>query len=63
MSRIFWEELGIPESFHDLNIGSGGHRFQTTQFISGMDAVALEWEGLGKNCGYPDQEVLLLVRN
>lgn len=33
MSEVFWEELGIPKTFANLNIGSGLHGEQTARMI------------------------------
>lgn len=45
MSRIFWDELGIPEPLHNLNIGSGSHTFQTAQIMLGMEGIFEEYKG------------------
>jgi UDP-GlcNAc3NAcA epimerase len=45
MSRIFWDELGIPEPLHNLNIGSGSHTFQTAQIMLGLENIFKEYGG------------------
>lgn len=39
MSRIFFDELGIPLPDYNLNIGSGSHGEQTAKMISGIEKV------------------------
>ena len=42
MSRLFFEELGIPRPDLDLEIGSGSHAQQTAAILSRFEAVLLE---------------------
>ena len=37
MSQVFFEELGIPRSDIDLNVGSGSHGAQTARMIEGIE--------------------------
>ncbi len=39
MSRIFFEELGIPEPDANLGVGSGSHGAQTAQMLVGIEQV------------------------
>lgn len=40
MSRVFFEELGLPEPDYDLGIGSGSHGVQTGRMLEALEAVA-----------------------
>lgn len=42
MSDAFFDELGIPEPAHALNIGSGPHGRQTGAMLAGIEEVILE---------------------
>jgi UDP-GlcNAc3NAcA epimerase len=42
MSQVFFDELGIPEPDHNLNVGSGTHGRQTASMITGIEAVLLK---------------------
>ncbi|HEY6546898.1 MAG TPA: UDP-N-acetylglucosamine 2-epimerase (non-hydrolyzing), partial [Vicinamibacteria bacterium] len=42
MSRLFFEELGIPRPDLDLEIGSGSHAQQTAAILSRFEPVLLE---------------------
>jgi UDP-N-acetylglucosamine 2-epimerase (non-hydrolysing) len=42
MSRLFFEELGIPRPDLDLEVGSGSHAQQTAAILSRFEAVVLE---------------------
>ncbi|MBC8319223.1 MAG: UDP-N-acetylglucosamine 2-epimerase (non-hydrolyzing) [Bacteroidetes bacterium] len=42
MSRVFIEELGIPEPDYKLNVGSAGHAQQTAQMIVGIEGILKE---------------------
>jgi UDP-GlcNAc3NAcA epimerase len=42
MSRVFFEEMGIPEPWINLNVGSGTHGQQTSQMLAGIEPVLLE---------------------
>ena len=39
MSRVFFDELGLPEPDQNLEIGSGTHGRQTGQIMSAFDAL------------------------
>ena len=39
MSKVFFEELGIPEPAINLGVGSGSHGQQTGQMLLGLDEV------------------------
>jgi UDP-GlcNAc3NAcA epimerase len=41
MSAVFFDELGIPEPFRNLGVGSGSHGYQTGAMLSGLEAVML----------------------
>ena len=42
MSQIFFEELGIPNPSHNINVGSGRHGKQTAKMIDGIEQILLE---------------------
>ena len=42
MSKVFFEELEIPEPAYDLGIGSGPHGQQTGGMLAGIEAVLIE---------------------
>ena len=42
MSRVFFEELGLPRPDIHLEIGSGSHAGQTGQMMTGIEAVVLD---------------------
>ncbi|MBI2267114.1 MAG: UDP-N-acetylglucosamine 2-epimerase (non-hydrolyzing) [Armatimonadetes bacterium] len=42
MSRIFFEELSIPEPDHHLEVGSGSHGWQTGQMLEKIEKVLLQ---------------------
>ncbi len=42
MSRVFFEELGLPEPWLNLNVGSGTHAQQTCQMLAGLEPVLIE---------------------
>ncbi len=42
MSRLFFEELGIPRPDIDLGVGSGSHAVQTAEVIRRFEPVCLE---------------------
>lgn len=42
MSRVFFEELEIPEPAHNLGAGSGTHAEQTAQMLTGLEALLLD---------------------
>jgi len=39
LSAVFFEEMRIPEPFHNLNVGSGPHGYQTGQMLAKVEAV------------------------
>lgn len=43
MSRIFFDELGIPRPDVNLRIGSGGHGLQTGRMLEALDDVIAEY--------------------
>ena len=44
MSRIFFEELGLPRPDVYLGVGSGSHAWQTAQVMIGFDQVCQEFK-------------------
>ncbi len=44
MSRVFFEELGLPEPDIYLGVGSGSHAWQTAQVMLGFENVCQELE-------------------
>jgi UDP-GlcNAc3NAcA epimerase len=42
MSKVFFEEMGIPLPQHNLNVGSGSHGAQTAKMIEGLESIFLE---------------------
>jgi UDP-N-acetylglucosamine 2-epimerase (non-hydrolysing) len=44
MSRIFFEELGLPRPDAYLGVGSGSHAWQTAQVMIGFDQVCQEFK-------------------
>jgi UDP-N-acetylglucosamine 2-epimerase (non-hydrolysing) len=43
MSRLFFEELGIPKPDLDLGVGSGSHASQTARILERLEPVLLDW--------------------
>jgi UDP-GlcNAc3NAcA epimerase len=41
MSKVFFEELGIPEPFINLNVGSGTHAQQTAEMLVGIEPILI----------------------
>ncbi len=39
MSRVFFEEMGIPEPAHNLGVGSGSHGAQTARVLERLETV------------------------
>lgn len=39
LSAVFFQEMGIPEPFQNLNVGSGPHGFQTGQMLAKIEEV------------------------
>ncbi|GAA3591413.1 UDP-N-acetylglucosamine 2-epimerase (non-hydrolyzing) [Kineosporia mesophila] len=44
LSRVFFDELGLPEPDLDLGVGSGSHAGQTAAVMTGLEKVFLEHE-------------------
>lgn len=42
MSKIFFDELGIPSPDYNLGVGSGKHGEQTAKMIDGIEAILLK---------------------
>jgi len=42
MSGVFFEELGIPQPDHNLQVGSGPHGKQTAAMITGIEEILLK---------------------
>jgi UDP-GlcNAc3NAcA epimerase len=42
MSRVFFEELEIPEPDHNLEVGSGSHGYQTAEIIRRTENILLD---------------------
>jgi len=42
MSRLFFEELNIPEPDYNLEVGSGSHAWQTGRMLEGIESVLLK---------------------
>lgn len=41
MSKVFFEELSIPQPDYNLNVGSGSHGAQTAKMIAGIEEIIL----------------------
>jgi len=42
MSKIFFDELGIPNPDYNLNVGSGSHGAQTAKMLEGLESIFLK---------------------
>lgn len=42
MSKVFFEELGIPQPNYNLNVGSASHGKQTAMMISGIEEILIK---------------------
>lgn len=42
MSQVFFDELGIPEPDHNLNVGSDTHGKQTAQMVIGIEEILMQ---------------------
>jgi UDP-N-acetylglucosamine 2-epimerase (non-hydrolysing) len=47
LSKIFFDELGLPEPDRHLGIGSGSHGVQTARLLEALEAVFVEMEPSG----------------
>lgn len=39
MSKVFWDELGIPQPAFNLHAGSGSHAVQTAKMMTGLEEI------------------------
>ena len=44
MSRMFFEELGIPRPNINLEVGSGSHAFQTAEIMKRFEPIVIEFK-------------------
>lgn len=42
MSKVFFDEMGIPEPDYNLNVGSGSHGSMTAKMLEGLEAIYLQ---------------------
>lgn len=42
MSRLFFDELSIPQPAYNLNVGSGSHGLQTARMLEGLEEIFLK---------------------
>lgn len=42
MSKVFFEEMGIPSPDYNLNVGSGSHGAQTAKMIEGLEEIFIK---------------------
>jgi UDP-GlcNAc3NAcA epimerase len=42
MSKVFIDELGIPNPIYNLNVGSASHGIQTARMIEGLETILLD---------------------
>ena len=42
MSKVFFDELGVPKDDYNLGVGSGNHGKQTGQMIEGIEKIILK---------------------
>ena len=42
MSRVFFDELGIPKPDHNMGVGSDGHGSQTGRMLAGIERILLK---------------------
>ncbi len=42
MSKVFFDEMGIPEPDHNLNVGSGSHGAMTAKMLEGLEQIYLQ---------------------
>jgi UDP-GlcNAc3NAcA epimerase len=41
MSKVFFDEMGIPQPDHNLNVGSGSHGAMTAKMLEGLEEIYL----------------------
>ena len=44
MSKLFFEDLGIPQPDVNLEVGSGSHAFQTAEIMKHFEPVVLDFK-------------------
>lgn len=44
MSEVFFQELSIPKPDYNLNVGSGGHGYQTGKMLEGIEEIIINEE-------------------
>src|ERR1041385_6739120 len=44
MSKVFFDELGVPKDDYNLGVGSGTHGYQTAQMMDGIERLILKEE-------------------
>ena len=42
MSKVFFDELGVPKDDYNLGVGSGSHGLQTAKMIEGIETIILK---------------------
>lgn len=42
MSKVFFDEMGIPEPDYNLNVGSGSHGAMTAKMLEGLEMIYLQ---------------------
>jgi UDP-GlcNAc3NAcA epimerase len=42
MSKVFFDEMGIPEPHYNLNVGSGSHGAMTARMLEGLEQIFLK---------------------
>jgi UDP-GlcNAc3NAcA epimerase len=59
MSEVFWEELGIPKPYKNLNIGSGNHGVQTGSIMIELEKIILNENKISAILVYGDTNTTL----
>ncbi len=59
MSEVFWEELGIPKPYKNLNIGSGNHGVQTGSIMIELEKIILNENNISAILVYGDTNTTL----